>query len=365
MATDEAPRASILVVDDTIENLRLLVGILTDRGYDARPVTNGAEALQAAAHDPPDLVLLDVTMPGMNGFEVCAKLKAAPASREIPVIFLTALTDVQDKLAGFGAGGVDFITKPFQVEEVVARVATQVALKRSRQALSESLARLQQMEQLRDDLVKMIVHDLRGLLTVVLANLELARPDISGEPGEDVDSAMKAAKAATQMSNTLLDVSRMEEGKMPLVLKPCDLVAIAQESKDSLGALDATRTITIASPAAVMATCDRDLIRRVIDNLVSNAVKHTPSGGRIAIELTPGPARTRVAVSDDGRGVPEELRGRLFEKFAGVHTRDRKASHSAGLGLAFCKLAVEAHGGTISVAAATPRGSIFAFELPV
>src|SRR5579862_3520464 len=265
MSADEAPRASILVVDDTVENLRLLVGILGDRGYDARPVTNGPEALQAAAHDPPDLVLLDVTMPGMSGFEVCAKLKAAPASREIPVIFLTALTDVQDKLAGFSAGGVDFVTKPFHVEEVVARVATQVALKRSRQALAESLVRLQELETLRDDLVKMIVHDMRGLLTVVLANLEIARPEISGEPAEEVDAAIQAARAVTQMSNTLLDVSRLEEGKMPLALEPFDLVVIAQESRDTLAALDTSRTIEIASPGAVMATCDRDLIRRVID----------------------------------------------------------------------------------------------------
>ncbi len=364
MASDEALRASILVVDDTVENLRLLVGILGDRGYDTRPVTNGAEALQAAAHDPPDLVLLDVTMPGMNGFEVCAKLKAAPASRAIPVIFLTALTDVQDKLAGFEAGGVDFITKPFHVEEVVARVETQVALKRSRQQLTESLARLQEMERLRDDLVKMIVHDMRGLLTVVLANLDLARPDITGEAAEDVDSAIKAAKAVTQMSNTLLDVSRLEEGKMPLALEPVDLFAVAQESREVLSALDTSRTIAVTSVSTVMATCDRDLIRRVIDNLVSNAVKHTPAGGRIAIELTAGPGGARVAVSDNGRGVPEELRGRLFEKFAGVHTKDRKAVHSAGLGLAFCKLAVEAHGGKISVEPATPHGSIFAFHLP-
>ena len=364
MAVDEGPRASILLVDDTVENLRLLVGILSDRGYDARPVTNGPEALQAAAHDPPDLVLLDVTMPGMSGFEVCAKLKAAPASRDIPVIFLTALTDVQDKLAGFNAGGVDFITKPFQVEEVVARVATQVALKRSRQALAESLARLQQMENLRDDLVRMIVHDMRGLMTVVLANLEIARSEISGQPAEDVDGAISAAKEVTQMSNTLLDVSRLEEGKMPIALESCDLVEVAQESRDTLAPLDTSRTITVDSAGAVTAMCDRDLIRRVIDNLVSNAVKHTPAGGRISIGVSAGPRGTRVAVSDDGRGVPEELRGRLFEKFAGVHTRTRKAVHSAGLGLAFCKLAVEAHGGTISVEPATPHGSIFAFELP-
>ncbi|MFI5232587.1 MAG: response regulator [Gemmatimonadales bacterium] len=364
MATDDTLRASILIVDDTIENLRLLVGILGDRGYDARPVTNGPEALQAVAHAPPDLVLLDVTMPGMTGFEVCARLKALPASREIPVIFLTALTDVEDKLAGFNAGGVDFITKPFHVEEVVARVATQVALKRSRAELAESFTRLQALEKSRDDLVKMIVHDMRGLLTVVLANLELARPDITGDAAADVDAAVRAAKDVTHMSNTLLDVSRLEEGKMPLHRAPCDLAAVAKESRDSMSALDTSRTIEVVASGTVMASCDEDLILRVINNLVSNAVKHTPSGGRLQIEVSARPGGARVAVRDEGRGVPAEIRGRLFEKFAGVHTKDRKAVHSAGLGLAFCKLAVEAHGGTIGVEDAVPKGSVFAFELP-
>ncbi len=355
---------NILLVDDTVENLRLLSGMLATRGFDTRPVTSGSEALEAMAHEAPDLILLDITMPGMNGFEVCARVRERPEWRDIPVIFLTALTDVSDKVKGFAAGGVDFITKPFQLDEVVARVTTHVALKRSRQSLAESLARLQTLESLRDDLVKMIVHDIRGLLMVVLSNLDMARPNITGQPAEDVADAMKAAHAVTHMANTLLDVSRLEEGKMPLGLEPFDLTVIAQESRDTLGALDTSRIIEVTSPGTVIATCDRHVIRRVIDNLVSNAFKHTPAGGRIEIELSVGQGRTRVAVKDNGPGVPEELRGRLFEKFAGVHTQGRKAVHSAGLGLAFCKLAVEAHGGSISVERAMPKGSIFAFELP-
>ncbi len=133
------PSSSILLVDDTVENLRLLAGMLATRGFDARPVTSGAEALEAVAHEAPDLILLDVTMPGMSGFEVCARVRERPEWRDIPVIFLTALTDVSDKVKGFAAGGVDYITKPFQFEEVDARVTTQVALKRSRQELAENL----------------------------------------------------------------------------------------------------------------------------------------------------------------------------------------------------------------------------------
>jgi two-component system sensor histidine kinase/response regulator len=364
-ADKAVPSPSILLVDDTVENLRLLAGMLATRGFDTRPVTSGAEALAAIAHEIPDLILLDVTMPGMNGFEVCARVRERPECHDVPIIFLTALTDVSDKVKGFAAGGVDFITKPFHVEEVVARVTTHVALRRSRQELAESFTRLQALEKSRDDLVKMIVHDMRGLLTVVLANLELARPDITGEAAADVDAAVRAANDVTHMSNTLLDVSRLEEGKMPLNRAPCDLAAVARESRDSMSALDTTRTIEVVAAGPVTASCDQDLILRVINNLVSNAVKHTPSGGRLQIEVSARPGVARVAVRDEGRGVPAEIRGRLFEKFAGVHTKDRKAVHSAGLGLAFCKLAVEAHGGTIGVEDAVPKGSVFAFELPV
>ena len=324
------PAPSILLVDDTAENLRLLAGMLATHGFDTRPVTSGAEALEAVAHEAPDLILLDVTMPGMNGFEVCAQLKATPASREIPVIFLTALTGVQDKLDGFNAGGVDFITKPFHLEEVIARVTTQVALKRSREALAQSLARLQELERSRDDLVKMIVHDMRGLLMVVLANLDLARGEISGEAAEDVDSAIKAAQAVTQMSNTLLDVSRLEEGKMPLSLELGDLVSVAQESGEMLRALDSSRTITIDSAGAVMAKCDRSLIRRVIDNLVSNAVKHTPSGGRVTIRAQRRTARCpRRGERQRGRGSGRTSRQALREI--------RRRSHAESEGRSLCR----------------------------
>ncbi len=230
--------------------------------------------------------------------------------------------------------------------------------------LTESLAKLQQLEHLRDDLVKMIVHDMRGLLTVVMANLELAAPAVSGQPAEDIADATSAAQAVVDMANTLLDVSRMEEHQMPLSLAPCDLALVALASRDAVSGLDRSRAIDVTADGPVMAECDAALIRRVVDNLLSNSIKHTPAGGRITIEVTTVAGRARVAIRDEGHGVPPELRSRLFEKFVGSATKATGGTHSAGLGLAFCKLAVETHGGVISVAAAEPRGSVFWFELP-
>ncbi|HEX2878052.1 MAG TPA: response regulator, partial [Polyangiaceae bacterium] len=186
---------SILIVDDTAENLRLLAGMLTTRGFDVRPVTSGEDALATVAHGAPDLVLLDVNMPGMDGFQVCSQLKAHPEWREIPVIFLTALSEVSDKVKGFSVGGVDYITKPFQLEEVQARVDNQLALRAARKDLAESLRRLQDLERLRDDLVHMMVHDMRSPLSSLIMNLGLLKMQVSGELVETVDDVVLAARS--------------------------------------------------------------------------------------------------------------------------------------------------------------------------
>lgn len=360
--TETTSKGIVLIVDDTVENLRLLASMLEKCGYDARPVTSGKDALEAMSYDIPDLVLLDVAMPEMDGFEVCLRIKAKPEWHDVPVIFLTALTQVEDRVTGFSVGGVDYVTKPFHVDEVTARVASQIALRRARQDLASSLVELQALEKLRDELAQMIVHDMRGLLNVVIANLDMARRALTGQVGEDVSDALNAAHAVNRMANTVLDVSRLEEGKMPVHREPTNLTALAEETARIFGAVDRTRTIRCVAPGPVLANCDADLVRRVFENLVGNAVKHTPAGGTVTIDVKPADNGVRVSVQDDGRGVPDEIRATLFEKFAAA--RKESKQHSAGLGLAFCKLAVEAHGGAITVAPGEPKGSVFSFTIP-
>jgi len=167
--------ANILVVDDTIENLQLLATMLGDQGYEIRPVTNGRQALLAADRDPPDLILLDINMPDMSGYEVCAQLTARASSQDVPVIFLTALSETADKVKAFDVGGHDYITKPFQFDEVLARVKTHVALRRTRQELVQSYDQLRSLETLRDNLVHMVVHDMRSPLMVLMMNLDFLK----------------------------------------------------------------------------------------------------------------------------------------------------------------------------------------------
>jgi signal transduction histidine kinase len=367
MNAEPAHPGNILVVDDTAENLRLLSSMLGDKGFEVRPVTSGRNALQAAERAAPDLVLLDITMPEMDGIEVCRRLKENATLRDVPVIFLTALTDVADKLKAFGVGGVDYISKPFQIDEVLARVKVHIALRRAQRDLVRNYQRLQELEKVRDHLVHLIVHDMRSPLAVVMGNLDLMRMYLEGEMSADAEARLDAAclgvRNLTTMTNDLLDVSKMEEGKLALQRESCDLTELAREVAGSLSTLDRSRSITVDSAGPVTASCDAGIARRILQNLVSNALKHTPSGSAVRIIATEMGDKVRVSVIDHGAGVPMEARAKIFEKFGAVQARNARSYHSVGLGLAFCKLAVEAHGGRIGVDSNEPNGSVFWFEI--
>ena len=356
--------ASVLVVDDGIDNLRLLSDLLGAHGYEVRAVTTGRQALQAVEHDPPDLILLDINMPEMNGYEVCRRLKAKDRLKDVPVIFLTALTDTADKVRAFDAGGVDYVTKPFQFDEVLARVKTHVALSLAQSSLADSYTRLRALEQLRDDLVRMVVHDMGSPLQALLINLLLLRGAVSEDNRDVLQSASTVAEQLARMTSDLFDVSRLEECRMPVNRAVWDLTQMASEVRAVLGAIDAERRIDLDSAGAVEVCCDGALVRRVMENFVTNALRHTPAGSPMRISIESGEGRVRVAVHDQGDGVPPEARERIFEKFGTVEVRRESAYQSSGLGLAFCKLAVEAHGGTIGVDPGVRAGSTFWFELP-
>jgi two-component system sensor histidine kinase/response regulator len=358
---------SVLIVDDTVESLRLLADLLDSQGYEVRPVTNGRQALQAVEQDPPDLILLDINMPEMDGYEVCRRLRLNERCRDLPVIFLTALADTVDKVRAFNMGGVDYITKPFQLDEVLARVRTHIALKRASAALAQSYERLRALEKLRDDLVQMIVHDMASPLLAVqlhLKNVERQPTALDEHSREGLREAASSAEELQRMINDLLDVSRLEEGKMPVKSAAWDLIRMTRDVTTNFGTADRSRRIEIESQEMVKVTCDGALTRRVLENLLSNAIKHTPPGGPVRISIRAHDGRVRLEVQDEGPGVPSTARKKIFEKFGTVESRHNKKYHSTGLGLAFCKLAIEAQGGTIGVDPRATEGSTFWFELP-
>ena len=362
---------SVLMVDDTPANLELLTVMLKVRGYKVRAAVSGKLALQAVRNNPPDLILLDINMPEMSGYEVCAELKADEKLKEIPVIFLSALSETMDKVKAFGAGGVDYITKPFQFEEVEARVETQLELRRQKLQLQENYDKLRDLEKLRDSLVHMIIHDLRSPLAGIYGYLELIKEDATKTPssasGRHIDEALKSAKQMTQIISDVLDVSKMEGKQMKLQLAECDLGGAVEEGISTLKPLFGNREVRFVppkSPAAVLA--DSEIISRVIQNLLANAIKFSSKeGGLIRLSVESSGNRACVSVQDNGPGIAPEYRQRIFDKFAQVELPDGRQKDSTGLGLTFCKLAVEAHGGKIGVDSEEGKGSTFWFELPL
>jgi signal transduction histidine kinase len=359
---------NILVVDDTPANLTLLVGVLKDQGYRARPVPSGPLALQAAAAEPPDLILLDISMPDMDGFEVCAKLKEDPRLRDIPVLFLTARTDIEDKVKAFNAGGVDYVTKPFQFQEINARVSAHLELRRQRLELERTNKKLIELQALRDSLVHMLVHDLRSPLSALvgfLGFLKDAEEKFDPDQREDIEESLKAAKRIILMVNGVLDVNKLEAGKMTIDPGPCDLLALGREVTASLVSLTEGRTLAFSPAGELSGWLDRGLIYRVLQNLIANALKFAPkTGGKVELHIVSTAGETRCEVRDNGSGVPVEYQESIFEKFGQVEGGGKHRMFSTGLGLTFCKMAVEAHGGRIGVESRDGKGATFWFVLP-
>ncbi len=353
----------ILVVDDDQRNVRLMESILRGSGYQVVKAYNGEEAMGVVESEPPDLLLLDVMMPKMSGFELCQKLKGRYETRLLPIILVTALNALEDKVQALEYGADDFLSKPINKVELLAKVrsvlrvkALQDELERKRREIEAANQELIRMQGFKESMMQMVVHDLKNPLASIMGNVQLIQMQ-SAETvtpirlKELLQRTQESARQLMRMILNILQIGRLEERKMPLKLEPLSLHGVVQENVDEMMGLSARDNILLENhvrPDLPSPRADRELVSRVIANLLNNAFKHTPEGGRVTVDARQEGDEVTLTVSDTGGGIPEDLQPRLFEKFvAGESDATKRMLYDSGLGLTFCRLAVECHGGRI------------------
>lgn len=362
-------RTNIMVVDDAPSNLQLLVKLMQMEGYKVRPVRSGAEALALLQDVRPDVILLDVSMPDMDGFEVCRRLKADPRFSDIPVLFVSALQDTSDKVKAFEAGGTDYITKPFQMAEVRMRIETHLRLARMKAELELANRKLLESERLHQLLSHLVAHDMRTPLFGILGLSEIVSdyPAMKQDPQiqENVGMIRDSARILVNLVSDMLDVYKHDCGSTLVHPETVPVSGLISEAVRMLGGMARRRPFTrnvAAKTAAVR--CDASLTIRVLVNLLSNAFRFTREGTPVTLTVDDTESGVRISVRDEGDGIAREDQARLFQKFGQLESREAGARYSCGLGLVFCRMVVEAQGGTIGLVSSPGNGSTFWFTIP-
>lgn len=361
---------NILVVDDKPDNLRLLSAILSDHGYTVRKSLSGKMALNTIRQAPPDLILLDINMPDLDGYQVCEILKADQQIQEIPIIFISALNDVLDKVKAFKVGGVDYITKPFQGEEVIARIDNQLTIQRQKKQLRAEIEQRKKAEESLQIYLHAVSHDLRNPvlgLSMVLNNL-LKKAETQSEiivAQSVLERMVESCDRQLNLINSLVETQQIETGGISLDCQPLNLVDFINTFiKDWQPLLQKNRTKIITQfPADLpFVLADKYQLTRVLENIVTNAIKHNDPHLIITFQLESlNESQVCCRIGDDGRGIDPNLCLTLFERYQ-RGTEARKIL-GLGLGLYLCRLIIEAHQGKIGVNSQLNEGTTFWFTL--
>ncbi|MBD2436629.1 HAMP domain-containing sensor histidine kinase [Nostoc sp. FACHB-110] len=368
---EQSNKGKILAVDDTRDNLILVQTILESEDYEVDIVSDGISALKYVEQTPPDLILLDVMMPGMDGYEVTNRIRKNPAflKNYIPILLITAFHE-SSVVEGLDAGADDFIRKPFDTDELLARV-------RSLMRLKKSLDEQQKMARQREDFVSRLTHDLRTPLVAADRMLGLFQQEtfckISPEMKQAISVMIRSNQNLMQMVNTLLEVYRMEAGKKTFNDEVCNLPEIVQEVVSELAPLANEKNLTVKVDTSGLEPNQKDPgfvmgdaleLRRIFNNLLGNAIKFTDTGG-ITIRLTENNNSSeknwvKIAVEDTGYGIAPEDQATIFERFR----QGRNKRSGSGLGLHLSHRIAEAHGGNITLSSELGKGSVFTVKLP-
>ena len=362
----------VLIVDDDRLNLRILAGILKPEGFVVIEAESGEKALAAYEEFRPDLVLLDVVMAGINGFETCRKLKERYGDELAPVIFITAKAEADDIVQGLAVGGVDYLPKPFRTREALARLRVHLQNRLLNEQQRKLVTQLSAANAAKNKLLGMVAHDLRNPLASVRGLAEFLRDDgqagkLTADQIDLVENIYTVSQSMLEMVNELLDVSVIEAGELKIQPKPVALAALLKQSVtlNNINAAKKGSHIELRIDGLPPhLNIDGPKIKQVIDNLLSNAIKFSPPNSCVMLEAGRRQSDCTVAVLDNGPGIPAVEKDKLFKDFGRTSVTPTAGEKSTGLGLAICRRIVEAHGGVIRADNRAGGGCTFTFSLP-
>ncbi len=376
---------SILVIEDTPATLSVLFNLLDSAGFEVLVALNGENALGVAKEGQPDLILLDVLLAGIDGFETCRRLKASDVTGDIPIIFMTALTKTGDKVKGFELGAVDYITKPFEPEEVLMRIKTHLTIQElqhdlqvKNEELSASLERERELNQLKSRFISIASHEFRTPLSTILFSKDLLKrysqklhqteaagmPDMADDIDEQLDSITQAVKQMTATLDEVLTITKSEAEKVAFAPIPLNVSQLCREIVGKWDAMStAAHTVIFKNSGQPVETwIDPKLFENIVSNLLSNAIKYSPQGGDVLCELACTAEELTLVVRDEGIGIAPEDQQYLFEAFhRGINAANIQGT---GLGMSIVKQFVELHDGTITVDSAIKHGTTFTIRIP-
>ena len=359
-------------MDDDRLNARILTSILKPQGYTVAEADSGEAALEQYESFKPDLVLLDVILPGINGFETCRRLKALHGEKLAPVIFITAKNESDDVVEGLTAGGVDYLPKPFRPKEALARIRIHLQNRLLNEQQARLVAQLSTANAAKNRLLGMAAHDLRNPLASIRGLAEFLSDgtvgSLTAEQLDLVKNIHDASQSMLALVNELLDFSVIESGELKIHPTATAIVELLTKSvylNNINAAKKGTRILLEAAAPARPLLLDADKVRQGIDNLLSNAIKFSPPNSTVTLLTESSAAHYAIMVRDQGPGVPEGERDLLFQDYSRTSVRPTGGEQSTGLGLAICKKIMESHGGTISAENQATGGCLFKITFPL
>lgn len=360
----------ILAVDDEQLNLELLRFILERNQFTFKGTNDDDYFFELLEERRPDLILLDVIMPRIEGFELCEKIKEQPRYKDIPVIFLTGKVNVKDKVKGFEVGGVDYVTKPFNEQELIARIQTHIELRRARHQIEEQAENLRQSNALKDRMFSIIGHDLRSPLSAAKLKMDFIMRGIIDPKGDDfvdetVFELLKTMDEALNLLQNLLGWAKSESDQIQVIPENLDLTDIVEQTFRLLKLGSEHKKIELVNniPSGTFVHADLNTTKTVLRNLLSNAIKFTPIDGEIKVNGLVDDERIFVEVQDNGQGIPPEDIPKILnpnEHFSKLGTEKEPGT---GLGLVLCQNFVNKNGGQLKIKSTVGKGSTFYFDL--